>query len=342
MAWLGFVAGAWAAEPVQVTFAGAPPESALQLLADAGKLDFIAASAPVGASVSGTFRAGTVRQLFDRIAADEGYASSDAGGLILLSGSPRFPASPPPKVSEGWRPGRRRPLDAEFQRLPLNRTLRFVGDVLECRPLVAWEEVGDPITLRLHAAPAEQALGGLLAVEGEAGTCHRGGFLTREGFAADHRRYTQRSHHPWSAPDLLPPGVTVLARRGHWLIDSPPAQIEETRRILRAFVPEPPPAMWTDGPGWLQGYALDRLGLVGIVTGIEVPRALVVDPSGTSHTLRVGTYVGRDWGKVTAIAETSVTVLEEYRLVDGTLVSNRVVMQLGPPSLSPTREAGGR
>jgi Tfp pilus assembly protein PilP len=45
--------------------------------------------------------------------------------------------------------------------------------------------------------------------------------------------------------------------------------------------------------------------------------------------VRHGTYVGRNWGKVTAISEDGVIVTEEYRMIDGELVVNPVSIQFG-------------
>ena len=78
----------------------------------------------------------------------------------------------------------------------------------------------------------------------------------------------------------------------------------------------------------LQKYEIDQYKLVGIIWGVDRPRALVEDPERTGHVIEVGTYIGRNWGKVTAIGENEVTVTEEYQTLDGELVVNPIKMHL--------------
>lgn len=79
----------------------------------------------------------------------------------------------------------------------------------------------------------------------------------------------------------------------------------------------------------LQRWDTDRFVVTGIIWNVDAPRALLVDPEGTGHVVRHGTYVGRNWGKVTAISEDGVIVTEEYRMIDGELVVNPVSIQFG-------------
>lgn len=78
----------------------------------------------------------------------------------------------------------------------------------------------------------------------------------------------------------------------------------------------------------LQKYEIDQYRLVGIVWGINRARALVEDPEGVGHVMEMGTYVGRNWGKVTQISDNEVVVTEEYKTIDGELVVNPIKMQL--------------
>ena len=79
----------------------------------------------------------------------------------------------------------------------------------------------------------------------------------------------------------------------------------------------------------LQRWDTDKFGLTGVIWNVEVPRALLVDPEGIGHVVRLGTYVGRNWGKVTAISEDGIVVTEEYRTLDGELVVNPVSIRFG-------------
>lgn len=79
----------------------------------------------------------------------------------------------------------------------------------------------------------------------------------------------------------------------------------------------------------LQRWDVERYVVKGIIFGTESPRALLVDPEGIGHVVRLGTYVGRSWGKVTSIADQMIVVTEEYKTPDDELVVNPVELRLG-------------
>ena len=76
----------------------------------------------------------------------------------------------------------------------------------------------------------------------------------------------------------------------------------------------------------LQRWDLDKYVLRGIIWNTQSPRALVVDPEGTGHPVKLGTYVGRNWGKVTSISDGCLVITEEYQTLDGELVVNPVTV----------------
>jgi len=78
----------------------------------------------------------------------------------------------------------------------------------------------------------------------------------------------------------------------------------------------------------LQRYEVDQYLLVGIIWGVERPRALVQDPEGVGHVMEIGTYIGKNWGKVTAIGADEVIVTEEYQTIRGDLVVNDIKLSL--------------
>jgi len=92
-----------------------------------------------------------------------------------------------------------------------------------------------------------------------------------------------------------------------------------------------------DGPARtdLQKYDIDQYKLVGIVWGNERPRALVQDPTGEGFVMEIGTYIGKNWGKVTQIQSDVVVVTEEYEAMDGRLIVNPIHLKL------PSNEAEG-
>ena len=52
------------------------------------------------------------------------------------------------------------------------------------------------------------------------------------------------------------------------------------------------------------------------------------DPEGVGHVMEIGTYIGRNWGKVTQVTSGEVVVTEEYQTIDGELVVNNISMTL--------------
>ena len=78
----------------------------------------------------------------------------------------------------------------------------------------------------------------------------------------------------------------------------------------------------------LQRFEIDEYRLVGIIWGIDRPRALVEDPDKVGHVMEIGTYIGKNWGKVTQITSSEVVVTEEYQTMDGELVVNPIRMSL--------------
>ncbi len=58
-------------------------------------------------------------------------------------------------------------------------------------------------------------------------------------------------------------------------------------------------------------FELDQYRLTGLVTGTSQPKAMVEDPEGVGHTLRVGARLGRHGGRVTRISAKGVVIVEE-------------------------------
>ena len=328
MLWFMFVAPALASESMHFEFADADAASSLRFLATVGDINFIASAPPTSAPVSGTFTTRTVRELFDRVSEAQGYHSADSAGLIVLSGVPLGRA-----LSSGPHSGRG--LSVDLQGASFRAAIRFIGDVLDCTPLVAWDDVLDSVSMRIQQVPADQALDALMAIGAQTGICTPGGFLDRTGTGEDHRLTSMPARAQQAEPQHLPPGVTLRRRRSTWLIEAPPAEIRTTRQLIREGRQEAEPPMEMDGPGWLQGYPLHRLSLVGTATGSAQPAALIVDPSGNGHTVVSGSYVGQNWGRVTAISPASITVTEEYMPMKGEIATSAVVMQLGQPASPP-------
>lgn len=102
------------------------------------------------------------------------------------------------------------------------------------------------------------------------------------------------------------------------------------RDPFQSFISDGDPSGGVDGPPrtGTQKYELDQYKLVGIIWGVERPRALMEDPDKVGHVAEIGTYVGRNWGKITMITSGEVVVTEEYQTIDGELVVNNISMRL--------------
>ena len=68
----------------------------------------------------------------------------------------------------------------------------------------------------------------------------------------------------------------------------------------------------------LQKFDLPQLKLVGVMVGTATPMAIVEDPSGQGHTVRIGSLMGKKFGQVKTIRRGEVIVQEEYVDFSGT------------------------
>jgi Tfp pilus assembly protein PilP len=78
----------------------------------------------------------------------------------------------------------------------------------------------------------------------------------------------------------------------------------------------------------LQRYEIGQLKLVGIISRVEPPRAMVEDSSGLGFILTPGTPIGRNGGIVTDIRERGVVVEEWHTDIIGERHRKEIVMVL--------------
>lgn len=60
----------------------------------------------------------------------------------------------------------------------------------------------------------------------------------------------------------------------------------------------------------LEVFPLDALHFVGMISEGHTPWALIMAPDSTIYRVRVGNYIGQDYGKIVAIAENTITLQE--------------------------------
>ena len=82
----------------------------------------------------------------------------------------------------------------------------------------------------------------------------------------------------------------------------------------------------------LQKYELSSLTLKGIVWGISSPTALIETPDGKGYSVRVGTPIGKNGGKILSILTDKVVILEKFVDFKGEIKTRKVYLTL------PTKE----
>lgn len=75
-------------------------------------------------------------------------------------------------------------------------------------------------------------------------------------------------------------------------------------------------------------FELDQYRLTGLITGTSQPKALVEDPEGVGHTVRIGSYIGKNGGVVRRITTKGFVVTEEFRAPTGELVKVPITVKL--------------
>ncbi|MEO1173152.1 MAG: pilus assembly protein PilP [Myxococcota bacterium] len=75
-------------------------------------------------------------------------------------------------------------------------------------------------------------------------------------------------------------------------------------------------------------FELDQYRLTGLITGTSQPKALVEDPEGVGHTVRIGSYIGKNGGVVRRITANGFVVTEEFRAPTGELVKVPITVKL--------------
>jgi len=82
----------------------------------------------------------------------------------------------------------------------------------------------------------------------------------------------------------------------------------------------------------LQKIDIDKLKLVAVVVGTATPMAMVEDPGGRGHTVKIGTLIGRRLGQVKHIRRGEIVVQEEFRDFTGKRIPQLKELKLEDPS----------
>jgi Tfp pilus assembly protein PilP len=75
----------------------------------------------------------------------------------------------------------------------------------------------------------------------------------------------------------------------------------------------PPDTLFSKETNELLLYELSEMNLVAILTGMGTPRAMLMLPSGNTHTVQKGDALGRNKGRVHQISHNELVVKEMYK-----------------------------
>lgn len=108
-------------------------------------------------------------------------------------------------------------------------------------------------------------------------------------------------------PEFVPIATVSYASHQSRSPFRPPSGQEELELLERRSV-EPD---FTRPKEYLERFTLDSLAMVGTITKPESPlEALLRDPTGAVNRVRVGNYMGKNFGRVVEVTEGSVSVIE--------------------------------
>jgi type IV pilus assembly protein PilP len=95
------------------------------------------------------------------------------------------------------------------------------------------------------------------------------------------------------------------------------AEVESTNKAISGRCATP-----------LGRFEIDQLRLVGVVTGLDDPVAMVEAPNGVGYSLRRGACVGRNGGVISAVRSGEVVISEWAIRADGTRDKSQTILRL--------------
>ncbi len=128
-----------------------------------------------------------------------------------------------------------------------------------------------------------------------------------------------------AAPTLLP-GRNETFQYGAMAGRSPFEPLAEVGATRPADAPDPERA-----PGPLEVFPLGQLQMVGTLARGGRFHALVRDPHGITHLLAVGDYLGRDHGRIMAVRDTGIDIVELIDADRGSWSARHRILDMGDP-----------
>ena len=95
----------------------------------------------------------------------------------------------------------------------------------------------------------------------------------------------------------------------------------------------------------LQNFDISDLRLTAIIWGVTEPRVVIVAPDGKSYVVKTGSFIGKNWGKISRILPDKIEIVETYKDPLGRRILNRLYLELPVESLlkeaaAPIEDAG--
>jgi len=87
----------------------------------------------------------------------------------------------------------------------------------------------------------------------------------------------------------------------------------------------------------LQNFDVTDVRLSAIVYGITDPIAVVIAPDGKSYIVKNGSFIGKNWGKISRILPDKLEIVETYKDPLGRKIINKLYLEL--PVKSPLKES---
>lgn len=80
----------------------------------------------------------------------------------------------------------------------------------------------------------------------------------------------------------------------------------------------------------LQRFEIDELKLTAIIYGTAARRAIIVDPTGKSHIVKEGQFLGKNYGKISSIKADKLIVNEETYDIRKRKQIKNIIVSLNP------------
>lgn len=78
----------------------------------------------------------------------------------------------------------------------------------------------------------------------------------------------------------------------------------------------------------LQNFDITDLRLTAIIWGVTEPRVVIVAPDGKSHIVKTGSFIGKNWGKISRILPDKIEIVETYKDPLGRKILNKLYLEL--------------